>query len=191
MHPRSPYIALLLALIAAATLCSERCLGQSPVAVRVMTAAERLPEGSHAVALYADNEVHSLYYIAFDRLFRYDVLTDVITEVQLSTDGYLAIREAQVFDNGRHFFAIIDVDGGRMGNTCELWKIEPASAKARRVAQGYTIEKRETCYSVRRNISIIDAHAAEKDRRWRAREEYFDFSGTMIRAFEEYDNGPI
>lgn len=63
-------------LVVSAALFPLLLTAQTPLANRVKAMARHLPAGAEVVSKYTDNHRHCLYYTLYNRLFRYDVVTN-------------------------------------------------------------------------------------------------------------------
>ena len=91
------------------TLLFPACgLCQSPIANRVKARAARLKSNESAIAKYTDDRRHCLYYLRSNRIFKYDAVSGVSSEIVFCQDGYDSIIRTWLSKDGNTIFVLVD-----------------------------------------------------------------------------------
>jgi len=165
---------------AALLLLSAPATAQTIVANRVKAAAASLPKGSRIVAKYTDNKRHSLYYIANDRLYKYDVLTNTNSDVRFTTSPYSHIVNTYVTEHGRYIFVCVDKNGSGKAdrkNSQELWRITPDENTCKMIGRGFAVQKVNDIFVIKVFVERKATASGDENSRWTVRERHFYLDG--------------
>ncbi|MBQ6651866.1 MAG: hypothetical protein IJM81_00515 [Prevotella sp.] len=196
------HYALFRKLLLAFCLCqlsSAAIFAQTPIANRVRGMEKSLPKEAFVIARYTDDRRHCLYYKIGDRLFKYDVLDGIKTDLTISPSGYTRIINIWINDNHRYLIVAIDRRGlteTYLENGQELWRIDTYSGRRMKIGTGYKIALRgekpwlkQSHYIISKASRCLNPKEPMKERNWMIRDHYFDMEGLPITITDEYRYG--
>jgi len=161
---------------------------QSPISNRIRAAARHLPENARQVAVFDDNTRHCLYYTLNERLYKFDVWDNTNSEIPFDesyykiTNWYLSPNKNYIFlvtDNGSftHFF---------LKDRITLWRLSVRGQVLKKVADGYRLDKRKGCFIISSMSRCLNPDAARSHQKWLLEDHYYDLTGHIIWASDEY-----
>lgn len=187
----TPYILKhhLTSLLASTLLCVA-ANSQTPIANRIRGVARSLPQNAAVVARYADHKRHSLYYVAGNRLYRYDVITGKREESVFANTSYTRILNTWLSPDGSSIFIAVDKGlepAAYMDRGHELWRYDSYTGQSYRIGQGFKIVRLKGCYVIKRATRCLNPSEPFQKQRWMAQDHYYDLDGKIIWAKDEYE----
>jgi len=164
-------------------------LAQTPIANRVKSVVQHLPQKAAIVAKYTDNDRHCLYYIYNGRLYKYDVVKNANDEVDFTTRGYRSIDNAFIEENGAYLFIITETTRRNQEepiNRKDLWRIDTMKGKAKKIDSGFSVKRKKEGFEVKRADDCINPNARAEKRQWNARTHVYDFEGKPSSTTKSY-----
>lgn len=162
---------------------------QTVVANRVKAAASSLPNDCRIVAKYTDNQRHCLYYIANDRLYKYDVLTNKNSDIRFSPNAYSRIIKTYVTENGDYLFVCVDKDLNAKEppeNVQELWRVNPSNNRSIKIGEGFSIKRVKDGFVIKELVDKKTSRSGDENSQWTVRDHHFYADGQSKWAEEEY-----
>lgn len=170
-------------------LFTETSTAQTPIANRINAVIDHLPKNIGIVAKYTDNNRHSLYYTYHNRLYIYDVLSNIHKEVNFNAKGYDKILKTYLSPDGD--FVFIAIDNGDLASFYfedgqELWCIDSRNHHASLVGKGFRIIKRKGCFIIKKAFKCLNPSAPQPYQKWMGKDHYYDLTGKVIWSKDEY-----
>lgn len=162
---------------------------QTPLANRVKAMARHLPAGAEVVSKYTDNHRHCLYYTLYNRLFRYDVVTNKSVGVEFSSSSYARLLRTFLSPDGNCIFVVVRKTGDEVSNSYnmeQLWRYDSRSRKSSNIGSGFSIVCCRDSIIIKKVVRSLNPSRPFSHRQWIAKDHYYDFDGHMLDAKDEY-----
>lgn len=162
---------------------------QTPLANRIKATVKRLPKEAVVAAKYSDKSRHCVYYTLNHRLYKFDVVSNEKQEVDFP-NGYLKIIGTYAAPSQGTLFVMVDrgslsTNYATDGQT--LYAINTHTLRQKEVGSGFSIKKTtikgEPCVAIKKAYKCTDPVR----NKWKARNHYYDMSGNIIFASNDYN----